>query len=328
MEAIECHCAEQMTKPLLLGSLRELREQGNPVIDVAGLPRLTTSNFHDDRMLLWVAGIDVVSGKHTLVPLEAVHLNFCLPLPTGSGAFLQSSNGLASGNHYSEALSHAICELVERDANTLSLCCGVEAHDARRLDLSTIDDESCRAVVSRFEDANIAVAVWDTTSDIGIPSFLCNIVDADRNVPRCMPPIEGSGCHPRRGIALLRALTEAAQGRLIIISGTRDDLGRRAFDPRSAAPRGDRLRELIRRPGLRSFRDVPDIDNDTFDADVDWELARLVRSGLREVVAVDVTKFDGIAAVRVVIPYLEAMSEVPGLILGRRARRTMEEAIA
>ncbi|MCL6649199.1 MAG: YcaO-like family protein [Chloroflexi bacterium] len=34
----------------------------------------------------------------------------------------------------------------------------------------------------------------------------------------------GQGCHARREIALLRALTEATQSRLTVIAGTRDDL--------------------------------------------------------------------------------------------------------
>jgi YcaO cyclodehydratase, ATP-ad Mg2+-binding len=37
-----------------------------------------------------------------------------LPAPTRSGCFIASSNGLASGNYFPEALSHAICETVER----------------------------------------------------------------------------------------------------------------------------------------------------------------------------------------------------------------------
>ena len=47
-----------------------------------------------------------------------VHTAYTLPRPTGTGCFIATSNGLASGNHLREAISHAICETVEREAAT------------------------------------------------------------------------------------------------------------------------------------------------------------------------------------------------------------------
>ena len=42
------------------------------------------------------------------------------------------------------------------------------------------------------------------------------------------PPLPefGAGCHPSRDIALLRALTEAAQARTTFIAGSRDDMAK------------------------------------------------------------------------------------------------------
>jgi ribosomal protein S12 methylthiotransferase accessory factor len=145
-----------------------------------------------------------------------------------------------------------------------------------------------------------------------------------------MPPISGSGCHPRRQIALLRALTEAAQGRLTMISGSRDDLSGATFDDGFALASGDRMRELISDgPADHPFCRVPDADHATFDADVQWELGRLSAAGVREVIAVNLTmpEFD-VPVVRVVIPYLEAMSEVPNYVPGARARRKLGEIVS
>jgi ribosomal protein S12 methylthiotransferase accessory factor YcaO len=60
----------------------------------------------------------------------------------------------------------------------------------------------------------VAVAVWEITSDVEMPAYLCTV--ADRADDRLQPPLfaSGMGCHPSRQIALLRALTEAAQSRL------------------------------------------------------------------------------------------------------------------
>ncbi|HEV3192357.1 MAG TPA: YcaO-like family protein, partial [Polyangiaceae bacterium] len=183
MESIECHHAEHILAPLVLASHRNLcREQ--IVADIRGLPRVNSGCFDEDRPILWIAGVDLLSRRRIFVPYEVVHLDFRLPLPPASGGFLMSSNGLASGNQLGEAISHAICELVERDANTLLHMSDCAKHGpAHRIDAGSIDDESCRVALDRFEQADVAVAIWDTTTDIGIPSFLCSAVDRDSKMP-------------------------------------------------------------------------------------------------------------------------------------------------
>ena len=49
-------------------------------------------------------------------------------------------------------------------------------------------------------------------------------------------PCAGSGCHLSADIALSRALTEAAQSRLTVIAGSRDDLFRSTYEPVKDAP--------------------------------------------------------------------------------------------
>jgi len=50
------------------------------------------------------------------------------------------------------------------------------------------------------------------------------IADRDSDPTRRLPAAAGHGCHPCRAVALSRALTEAAQSRLTMISGSRDDV--------------------------------------------------------------------------------------------------------
>ena len=54
-------------------------------------------------------------------------------------------------------------------------------------------------------------------------------------------PEYGNGCHPAREVALLRALTEAAQARTTYISGTRDDFPVDAWEPAYRRRRRDAL---------------------------------------------------------------------------------------
>ena len=327
MESIELYHAEHIETPLRTGSYREMRRRG-AVADPGGLPRLATGEFHEDRPLHWIGGFDLISAAPAWLPYELVHTDYRRPALTREGAFMMSSNGLASGNCLVEAMSHALCEVVERDGNTLFTVSPPDEQEARKLDLSTVDDALCQSALERFENAGVGVVVWETTTDVGIPSFLCTATDKDRFTSRPMPPVSGSGCHPRRGIALLRALTEAAQGRLTIISGARDDLGAAFFDEEAELIKHESPRLLSStRPGPRSFQVVPDVEHESFEDDVRWELESLVEASLSQAIAVDLTKSEfGIPVVRVVVPYLEAMNEVPGYVLGRRARRAAREA--
>jgi ribosomal protein S12 methylthiotransferase accessory factor len=327
MEAIETHHAEHITLPLRLASFDELRRTSR-VADVGGLPRLQNSTFQPASRLLWVGGSEMLGGVRCFVPFEAVHTDFRMPLPEGSGAFLMSSNGLASGNHVLEAISHAICELVERDAQTLWQLSGEARRRSSKVKLDTIDDERCRRVLDLFDVADIEVCCWETTSDIGLPAFCCTVVDRDKRLTRPMPPAHGAGCHVRRGVALLRALTEAAQSRLTVIAGARDDENATNYDLASAVERAEnfRAREADSKASA-SFRTAPDFAHDTVDADVTLQLQRLAAVGLQQVVCVDLTDPElRIPVVRLVIPHLEPLNDIRGYVPGRRAHRCLGEA--
>ena len=83
----------------------------------------------------------------------------------------------------------------------------------------------------------------------------------------------------------------------------------------------DGLRRRRSGAAARTFRNAPDWDSDSFDSDVRWELDRLRDAGIDTVIVVDLTK-DAfkIPVVRVIIPGLEGLNEVPGYVSGKRAR--------
>ncbi|WP_437718331.1 YcaO-like family protein [Sorangium sp. So ce448] len=321
MEATELYHAERITSPLKLGSYNELRFS-HPIADVELLPKLRVSSFHPGSPLLWIEALDWLRNEPLWVPFELVHTNYTLPLPTGSGAFLTSSNGLASGNHAREAVSHGICEVVERDAGTLWSLLGDDARRATRLDLGTVDDPGCRALIERCEQVAIAVAVWEITSDVGIPAFRCMIAERATGGLSSLYPAAGMGCHPARHVALMRALTEAVQSRMTMITGTRDDMSRAEYERRLDPELHRRvLREICDESPGRSFHDVPTWEGETFEDDIRWELHRLRSAGIERVAVIDLTKPElGIPVVRVVIPGLEAIGGIPGYIPGPRAR--------
>lgn len=327
MEAIEGFHAEHAELPLRLASARELA-RSHELVDVAGLPRVSTSSFHIDRPILWCEGWTLGSDRPIWVPYEMVHTNFTLPLPTGSGYFTMSSNGLASGNHALEAIGHGLCELIERDAVALWDGAGGSGSPRGRVAPASIDDRNCARVLAAIRAAELAVGIWDITSDIGIAAFACVLVDRRPNHVGQVYTSHGSGCHPSRAIALLRALTEAAQTRLTFIAGTRDDADREFFERARDPARIERLRAELDAPGEdRDFRAVPTRELDDFEDDLRWLRERLVAAGIDQVAIVDLTqpRF-AIPVVRVIAPGLESLHGIPGHVPGARARRAQRRA--
>jgi ribosomal protein S12 methylthiotransferase accessory factor len=321
MESMEGYHAERITLPREFATQRE-QERAHAIVDLSELPRTARYGFQPDIPIWWTEGVDLFTAEPVWLPLESVSADFRIPPLDGSGWFVASSNGLASGNHPLEAISHAICEVIERDALTLWSLMDPQRASATKLDLDTVEDDDVRELLERFRCAEVSVAVWETTSDIGVPSFLCTIVDRQDD-GRGSYAASGMGCHPSREIALGRALIEAAQSRLTAISGSRDDLSRETYLQQQDPVYLRRQRQLVQESDPhRRLDSVPSYYSDTFADDIAWLLERLQTAGMDQVVLVDLTIAElGIPVMRVVIPGLEAASISPGdFQVGRRGR--------
>lgn len=316
MESIETYHAEHIHLPLKLGSFADLRAS-HRLLDIDRTPRIANSRFRPNFPLLWVEGMDLISGSPIWLPFELVHANYTLPLPAGSGCFPASTNGLASGNHFLEAVCHGLTEVIERDASAVWSQSGRENRQDSRIELDSINDPDCRAVLSKLHQAGLAIAVWETTTDLGIPSFECMIAD-DRTDSHLGV---GAGCHPSRSIALLRALTEAVQVRTTYITGARDDLPPEQYTETGKAEKARRAAMAMASNGPgRSFAEGPNRDSETFEEDLSWMLERLQANGIRQVTVVDLTRPEfGIPVVRVVAPGLEAPHDDEDYLPGPRA---------
>ncbi len=319
MEASELFHAEHVEKPLKLGSFAQL-SRSHELVDTGRLAHVAGNRFHKDLKMLWVEGRDLFSGAPVWVPHESVRTDFTVPFPPGSGCFDCSSNGLASGNTFIEAVCHAICEIVERDATTLWNGLSDARRAATRLDLESVNDKNCLEIMDRFAGSEFAIDVWETTSDLGIPSFFC--VAEDLRSPASHFGI-GAGTHLAPHIALLRALTEAAQVRTTYISGSRDDLSADEYRHGHHVARRDIAKRLRRHhPAARDFSSIADRSTDTFTGDLALLLSRLSAAGIEQAVAVDLTRPEiGLPVVRVVLPGLEGPDDHEAYVPGERARR-------
>lgn len=220
MEAIEAWHAERVPPPVARGSARAVGPLPYALRDLTLTPRSLVS---DELVLDWVDAVALASGRRVAVPRQCVvmaklvHPGWELP------SFDISSNGLGSGNSLTEAALHGLCEVVETDCVTRARSLPREQLD--RVDVDTIDDPVGRSLFTLLTASDNVVEIFDVSTELAIPCFMASI-RAD------VPPrrFSGAGCHPDAGVALSRALTEAAQVRLTVIAGARDDLADALYD--------------------------------------------------------------------------------------------------
>ena len=315
MEAIERHAGESYDGQVVQSSYYNLRRQ-HPCVDPSEIIAPTVPGYSENSLVEWIPGFDLLRRRMTFVPLNCV-VNpyepfFCTPL------FYSSTNGLASGNTRLEALCHALCEVIERDAMAVAFARSevkpavseIVSELGFRVDVSSDAalprlslhglPRTSTVLARKLHRAGLEVQLLDLTASSGIPTLHCTIVDA-RAPPTVVNAHAGCGTHPDARIALSRALTEAAQTRTTFIQGGREDLTASAVIRRTSTTR------LADRTGtFRAFDDIESHEHASVNEDVEFMLKRLRQSGFEQVVVVEVTKASiGIPVVRVVIPRAE-----------------------
>jgi len=317
MEGIELHHAEH----LRLATVRATHDELGG--DVVAADRLTLSRdslFSPSQAEFWVRAGDVAGGPAVHLPYSLVSM---VPppgeRPRGRVEFQISSNGLSSGNHPLEALCAGLYEAVERDA----LACQIWSRNtfARRIprvDPATVAHPLVLELMERLEGARVGVILYDMTVDTEVPVYMASIYD---RVDRNLGVYGGYGAHLDPQVAMLRALTEAVQTRLIYIAGSRDDFFRHDYLRHRGADSGTAIRALEALPAEVDAGAGRSEATATFEGDVQVLLAKLARVDLPQVLVADLTHVEiGIPVVRVFVPGLEGYPGLPNYSPGPRAR--------
>jgi ribosomal protein S12 methylthiotransferase accessory factor len=139
MESVEGYHSENVELPLKLASYRDLCVH-HTVVDTDLLPRCWWHTaYHPHLPLLWVEGQDWLQHESVWVPFQIVHGQYTAALRFDLRSFAITSTGLASGNHLLEVASHAISEVVERDASHRFSLLPQEERAKFQVDLDTVD---------------------------------------------------------------------------------------------------------------------------------------------------------------------------------------------
>jgi len=172
----------------------------------------------EQTSLEWVMGHDLMNDVEVLVPANAVFHPY--DPQNGTKLFRSNTNGLASGNTIEEAVLHGLLEVIERDELSIA---EYTRNPGTEIVLTESDGMNFK-LKRKLEEAGILVKIWLLDSDIEIPTVVVALDDMVLKDPALL--VMGAGAHLSPEIAVSRAITEAAQSRVVQIHGAREDTDR------------------------------------------------------------------------------------------------------
>ncbi|MBU1172302.1 MAG: YcaO-like family protein [Proteobacteria bacterium] len=198
--------------------------QEMPVVPFDKMPHINGSFLTRTMPILWTTGWDIANNVKTAAPLAMVELagKKSQDKTFKTGHLQVSSNGLSAGFHILEAVIQGLLEVIERDGIT----CHTYKSGSKNLivpektiDFASIPYPEVSELHELFIKAGITPFLYDCSTDIGIPVYNCFLFD-DLNPDYMYVHGMGAGLHPRD--AMVRALTESAQSRVVFNAGSRD----------------------------------------------------------------------------------------------------------
>ena len=316
MEGFERHVGETAPVRSIMASAAQLGDAAE-----TRLPLLSGAVVDPHIPQPWVEVYGLRSGKPRYVPACAISLQARHPagLPLAATPWASTSNGLSSGNTYAEAVAGGLYECIERDATAIAQGKNVVAYSGSatlsdgigrtyegacaaspRVDLDTVTDRTVARLVRAIRDADVTPILLDVTSDIGIPTYICYLIDCENG----NGINKGYAAHLDPAVAQARALTETIQARAVWIAGSRDDFLHERFEKVKAADNSAMLAQLYRHP-ITSANAHADRSCDTFEADIDTLCAALDAAGIPEPLVYEFAHDYPCSVVRVIVPTLE-----------------------
>ncbi|WP_135610743.1 YcaO-related McrA-glycine thioamidation protein [Methanococcoides sp. AM1] len=252
-----------------------------------------------ENLVEWTQGWDLLREKEIYVPSNAVYHPYDSP-GMSARLFRSNTNGLASGNVIEEAILHGLLEVIERDALSIA---EFNRNPGREIVL-TEEEGTNYELMKKFESNGVQLKLWLLPHDTGITSVVAATDDLDLKDPALL--VMGAGSHLKPEIAIRRAITEAAQSRVVQIHGAREDTDRESFVRQIGYERMKRMNNFwYEGAETVTIGELNDISRSTPAENIDAVLDEL-RKITDSVIVVDLSrKSVGVPVVRVIIPGFE-----------------------
>lgn len=274
-------------------------------------PDFTWRRFTEQSTVAWVPGRSLVSGGEVLIPATFVYVPFhYFQRSRGDTPIAQPiSTGLACGTSIEDATRSALCEVIERDAFTLTWQTGASR---RRVASGGLPDD-VEDAVDRFGTAGIAVHLMDIGRDVACPTILSVAEGFAHGSPALAV---AAATHPDAATAARKSMEELAHTRKFAAQ-VMDYLPPVPVDIPGGHPSVDNQRAHLRFYCPQDSKQAAgflwaaedECDLDEIPAPRDLSLAALVEQVAatgEDVIAVDLTTPDiadlGLSVVRVVVP--------------------------
>ena len=267
--------------------------------------------LRDTTPVRWCRAVDAATGDECYVPAAMVFMPYHFYPETGEDAIVQPiSTGLAAHGSWARAVAGAICEVIERDAFTITWQRAL-AHPQLRVE--TLSDANYE-LVERFECTGSVVTILDITTDVGVPTVLSLLqsesehcpalvvaaaadIDADRAIQKSLEEL----AHTRRYSQQVKSrMPRMPADDYRQVTSQVDHLN--FWCDHANAPLGE---FLLRSSNRVDFDDLPNLATGRPPQDVDVLVERIAQTGHR-VLLVDLTTPDvaelGFSVVRAVVP--------------------------
>lgn len=167
-------------------------------------PNFPYSPFTKRTRVRWTEAFDALTGESWHVPAAMVYMPYYYDAGEAEESIAQPiSTGLACHCSENEAAISALCEVVERDAFTITWQAMLPVHPLRLDSLS----EPNRDLVRRFEVTGSEVRILNMTLEHGIPSILSMLMHSSSDAPTF---IFAASAHLSPEIAIRKSLEELA----------------------------------------------------------------------------------------------------------------------
>ncbi|MET8450552.1 YcaO-like family protein [Streptomyces sp. NPDC005209] len=317
MEAIErTWCEPPAHAPARHTSYAQLRREGVRVLDPRRLVPRRGHGWTEEAGLGWWPVRELYTDTEVMVPALSVFV----PWPHECGLFNSNTIGLAVGNSPQEALLHGLLEAIEQDCTAF----GETLRRGSRIRLDSLP-ELPADLVDRFQRNGVRVQVFAYANAVGVPTVFATTDDT--YAADGMLINGGAGCHPDPLVAVTRALTEAAQSRLAVINGAREDLNGQAYRRHASYLA---MREMLHAWSADrdeiDFSGLANTSTGSTAGDLDQVLHNLREAGLPLVFATELAPDDlPFSVTKVIVPGLEVYHHDRAR-LGVRLHREMVRA--
>lgn len=294
-------------------------ELGAEALDLDSLPCCSPAELADpacpvalpDRSapMRWMRGLNLRTGEPCWVPAVLVYMHF--PAHGAERITNPISTGAAAHPDPATAVCSALCEVIERDAISLTW---LQQLALPRIELDVVGPKLQR-YLDVSADRDMTIQLFDATTDLGIPTVYG--VSVAPNHPTCRTVVScATSLDPQTAVA--KAICESVSVRIALhdekppsddartFTGVSDGAAYMCAPERAAA-----FDFLLDSPARRRLSEMPALSTGDPVADLRLVCSRLAASGM-DAYVVDLTTDEalraGMTVVRAVVPGLQPLT--------------------